>query len=47
MVIGDKLKALRESKHFSQGEIEKRTGSLRCYISRAEHCHTVPAIDTL
>jgi transcriptional regulator with XRE-family HTH domain len=47
MVIGDKLKALREAKNFSQGEIEKRTGLLRCYISRVENCHTVPAIDTL
>jgi transcriptional regulator with XRE-family HTH domain len=47
MVIGDKLKALRESKNFSQGEIEKRTGLLRCYLSRVENGHTVPAIDTL
>lgn len=47
MVIGDRLKTLRESKKFSQGEIEKRTGLLRCYISRVENGHTVPAIDTL
>jgi transcriptional regulator with XRE-family HTH domain len=47
MVTGDKLKALREAKNFSQGEIEKRTGLLRCYISRVENCHTVTAIDTL
>jgi len=47
MVIGDRLKTLREAKHFSQGEIEKRTGLLRCYISRVENGHTVPAIDTL
>jgi transcriptional regulator with XRE-family HTH domain len=47
MVIGDRLKTLRESKQFSQGEIEKRTGLLRCYISRVENGHTVPAIDTL
>jgi transcriptional regulator with XRE-family HTH domain len=47
MVIGDRLKTLREAKHFSQGEIEKRTGLLRCYISRVENRHTVPAIDTL
>jgi transcriptional regulator with XRE-family HTH domain len=36
MVIGDRLRTLREAKHFSQGEIEKRTGLLRCYISRVE-----------
>jgi transcriptional regulator with XRE-family HTH domain len=47
MVIGDKLKELRESKELSQGDIEKRTGLLRCYISRVENGHTVPCIDTL
>jgi transcriptional regulator with XRE-family HTH domain len=47
MVIGNRLKELRESKTFSQGEIEKRTGLLRCYISRVENGHTVPAIETL
>jgi len=36
MVIGNRLKELRESKNLSQGDIEKRTGLLRCYISRAE-----------
>jgi transcriptional regulator with XRE-family HTH domain len=47
MVIGDRLKELRESKNFSQGDIEKRTGLLRCYISRVENGHTVPAVETL
>src|ERR1700730_8663156 len=47
MVIGDRLRALREEKHLSQGQIEKRTGLLRCYISRVEHGHTVPSIETL
>jgi transcriptional regulator with XRE-family HTH domain len=47
MVIGNRLRTLREQKSFSQGEIEKRTGLLRCYISRVENGHTVPAIDTL
>jgi transcriptional regulator with XRE-family HTH domain len=47
MVIGDRLRALREEKKFSQGDIEKRTGLLRCYISRVEHGHTVPAVETL
>jgi transcriptional regulator with XRE-family HTH domain len=36
MVIGDRLKELRESKELSQGDIEKRTGLLRSYISRVE-----------
>jgi transcriptional regulator with XRE-family HTH domain len=47
MVIGDKLKELREAKKLSQGDIEKRTGLLRCYISRVENGHTVPSVDTL
>jgi len=47
MLISDRLRTLQEKKHFSQGEIEKRTGLLRCYISRLENGHTVPAIDTL
>jgi transcriptional regulator with XRE-family HTH domain len=47
MVIGDRLRAPREQKKLSQGDIEKRTGLLRCYISRVENNHTVPAIETL
>src|ERR1035437_2862339 len=47
MIIGDRLRLLREQKNFSQGEIEKRTGLLRCYISRVENRHTIHAIETL
>jgi transcriptional regulator with XRE-family HTH domain len=47
MVIGDRLRELREGKKLSQGDIEKRTGLLRCYISRVENGHTVPAFETL
>jgi transcriptional regulator with XRE-family HTH domain len=47
MIIGERLRALREEKQFSQGEVEKRTGLLRCYISRVENGHTVPAVETL
>src|SRR6266480_8024453 len=47
MIIGHRLRVLREQKRLSQGEIEKRTGLLRCYISRVENGHTVPAIETL
>ena len=47
MVIGSRLRELRESKELSQGDIEKRSGLLRCYISRVENGHTVPAIETL
>jgi transcriptional regulator with XRE-family HTH domain len=47
MVISDRLRQLREDRKLSQGDIEKRTGLLRCYISRVENGHTVPAIETL
>jgi transcriptional regulator with XRE-family HTH domain len=47
MVIGDRLSELREQKKLSQGDIEKRTGLLRCYVSRVENGHTVPSIETL
>jgi transcriptional regulator with XRE-family HTH domain len=47
MIIGDRLRELREGKKLSQGDIEKRTGLLRCYISRVENGHTVPAIETM
>src|SRR5216683_4845412 len=47
MLVGERLRELREQKKFSQGEIEKRTGLLRCYTSRVENGHTVPAVETL
>jgi transcriptional regulator with XRE-family HTH domain len=47
MLIGERLRELRESKKLSQGDVEKRTGLLRCYTSRVENGHTVPSIETL
>lgn len=47
MDIGNRLRSVREEKNLSQGDIEERTGLLRCYISRVENGHTVPAIVTL
>jgi transcriptional regulator with XRE-family HTH domain len=47
MMIGERLRIVREQKKLSQGDIEKRTGLLRCYISRVENGHTVPAVETL
>jgi transcriptional regulator with XRE-family HTH domain len=47
MIIGERLRVLREQKKFSQGDVEKRTGLLRCYVSRVENGHTVPAVETL
>jgi transcriptional regulator with XRE-family HTH domain len=47
MVIGTRLRALREEKGLSQGDIEKSTGVLRCYVSRIENGHTIPSLETL
>jgi transcriptional regulator with XRE-family HTH domain len=47
MIIGDRLRELREEKKLSQGDIEKRSGLMRPYISRIEHNHTIPTIETL
>jgi len=47
MMIGSRIRDLREAKNLSQGDIEKRTGLLRCYVSRVENGHTVPAVETL
>jgi transcriptional regulator with XRE-family HTH domain len=47
MVIGERLRELREEKKLSQGDIENKTGLLRCYVSRVENGHTVPAVETL
>ena len=47
MVIGRRLRNLREEKNLSQGDIEKRAGLLRCYISRVENGHTIPSLETL
>ena len=47
MNIGDTIRTYRLQKGMSQGDIEKRTGLLRCYLSRVENGHTIPSLDTL
>lgn len=47
MIIEDRLRSIREEKKLSQGDVEKRTRLLRCYISRVENGHTVPAVETI
>jgi transcriptional regulator with XRE-family HTH domain len=47
MEIGRKLRQLREEKDLSQGDLEERTGLLRCYTSRVENGYTVPSVGTL
>jgi transcriptional regulator with XRE-family HTH domain len=45
--IGTTIRGYRLQKGLSQGDIEKRTGLLRCYLSRVENGHTIPSLDTL
>jgi transcriptional regulator with XRE-family HTH domain len=47
MIVGERLRIIRESKELSQGDIEIKTGLLRCYVSRVENGHTVPSVETL
>jgi transcriptional regulator with XRE-family HTH domain len=47
MNIGETIRSFRLQKGMSQGDIEKRTGLLRCYLSRVENGHTIPSLDTL
>jgi len=47
MKIGTTIRSYRLQKGLSQGDIEKKTGLLRCYLSRVENGHTVPSLDTL
>jgi transcriptional regulator with XRE-family HTH domain len=47
MNIGERLRSIREEKGLSQGDIERRTGLVRCYISRLENGHTIPEVPTL
>jgi transcriptional regulator with XRE-family HTH domain len=47
MLIGERIRDLREMKHLSQGDIEKRSSLIRFYVSRVENGHTVPTVETL
>jgi len=47
MIIGRRIRQLREERNLSQADIEERTGLLRVYISRVENGHTIPSLETL
>jgi len=47
MLIGDRIRAIREAKNLSQHDVEERSGLKRSYISRVENGHTVPSVETL
>lgn len=45
MILGERLRELREQKIYPRATSERRTGLLRCYVSRVENGHTIPSID--
>jgi transcriptional regulator with XRE-family HTH domain len=47
MIIGDRIRSIREEQNLSQGDIQTRTGLFRCYVSRVENGHTIPSVETL
>jgi transcriptional regulator with XRE-family HTH domain len=47
VILGHRLRKLREQRRYSQGYIQNWTGLLRCYITRVENGYTVPSIETL
>ncbi len=47
MLIGERIRSLREAKNLTQGDIQARSGLVRPYISRIENGHTVPSLETI
>jgi len=47
LIIGDRLRALRECKNLSRGQIERQTGLLSGFVSRLEHGDAVPSVEAL
>ena len=47
MLIGQKLREIREAKNMSQVEIAEATGLVQPYVSRVENGHTIPGVETL
>ncbi len=47
MLIGKKLREIREAKGISQVAISRAAGLVQPYASRVENGHTVPGVETL
>lgn len=47
MLVGDRIRALREALELSQRDITNRCGLQPAYVSRIENGHTVPSVETL
>lgn len=47
MKIGEMIRNARLQQSMSLGDMEKRTGLFRCYLSRVETGHTIPSLEAL
>jgi len=47
MIVGDRIRAIRERKQLSQVELAVRAGLVRSHISNIENGYVVPSIETL
>ena len=47
MLIGKRIRAIRERKGLSQAHLEKQAGLLRTYLSRVEHGHIVETLEKI
>ena len=47
MLIGQRLREIREARNMSQLEISEATGLVQPYVSRVENGHTIPGVETL
>jgi transcriptional regulator with XRE-family HTH domain len=47
MLVGTRIREIRAARKLTQGDIERRTGLLRCYVSRVENNHTTPSVETM
>jgi XRE family transcriptional regulator, master regulator for biofilm formation len=47
MIVGDRVRAIRERKQLSQVELAVRAGLVRSYISAVENGHIIPTVGIL
>lgn len=47
MLIGQRIRSIRKKQQLSLGEIQKRVGLMRTYVSRVERGRTIPSLPTL
>jgi transcriptional regulator with XRE-family HTH domain len=47
MIVGDRLRQLREEKNLSHGDIEKKTGLPSCDVFLIESGHIIPSVEAL